>query len=210
MNLKRHLAFVQDLLYSRRDITLEELLIEETEPEQAGIIEGRLRYWDGSLFKFVEQLAVRGAGLTKTRYAYHYQDGDGVLVFRYDNVAHYPEIATYPHHKHVRVGAGDSNAVIAALPPSLAEVLREIDIISMGRKNRNNGAYGWGDLDLGHGFHATAQGVRYTISEPARRQVLGRLLELNHARYAAEVAAGLHEKKRAGGEGRGAAAEPRP
>ena len=61
-------------------------------------------------------------------------------------------------------------------------------------------AYGWGDLDLGHGFPATAQGLRYTISEPARRQVLGRLLELNHARYAEEVAAGLHEKAK----GRGA------
>ena len=42
-------------------------------------------------------------------------------------------------------------------------------------------AYGWGELDLGHGFHATAQGIRYTISEPARPQVLGRLLELSHA-----------------------------
>ena len=26
-------------------------------------------------------------------------------------------------------------------------------------------AYGWTDLDLGHGFHETKQGVRYTISE---------------------------------------------
>ena len=57
-------------------------------------------------------------------------------------------------------------------------------------------AYGWGDLDLGHGFHETAQGLRYTISEPARRQVLSRLLALNHARYAEEVAAGLHERKK--------------
>lgn len=55
-------------------------------------------------------------------------------------------------------------------------------------------AYGWADLDLGHGFHATAQGLRYTISEAARREVLARLLALNHARYAAEVAAGLHGK----------------
>lgn len=57
-------------------------------------------------------------------------------------------------------------------------------------------AYGWSDLDLGHGFHETAQGLRYTISEPARRQVLSRLLALNHARYAEEVAAGLHERKK--------------
>ena len=55
-------------------------------------------------------------------------------------------------------------------------------------------AYGWGNLDLGHGFHETAQGVRFTISEAARRDVLGRLLELNHRRYAEEVAAGGHQK----------------
>jgi hypothetical protein len=34
-------------------------------------------------------------------------------------------------------------------------------------------AYGWVDLDLGHGFHETKQGVRFTISEAARREVLG-------------------------------------
>jgi hypothetical protein len=56
-------------------------------------------------------------------------------------------------------------------------------------------AYGWSDLDLGHGFHATKQGERYTLSEPARRAVLDRLLALNHQRYEEEVKAGLHEKK---------------
>lgn len=55
-------------------------------------------------------------------------------------------------------------------------------------------AYGWDDLDLGHGFHQTKQGLRYTISESARRTVLDRLLALNHQRYAEEVALGLHDK----------------
>ncbi len=57
-------------------------------------------------------------------------------------------------------------------------------------------AYGWTDLDLDHGFHETKQGVRYTISELARREVLARLLKLNHERYAEEVKQGLHEKKK--------------
>jgi hypothetical protein len=57
-------------------------------------------------------------------------------------------------------------------------------------------AYGWADLDLDHGFHVTKQGVRYTISETARREVLSRLLKLNHERYAEEVKQGLHEKKK--------------
>ncbi len=56
-------------------------------------------------------------------------------------------------------------------------------------------AYGWDDLNLDHGFHETKQGTRFTISESARREVLARLLKLNHQRYAEEVAQGLHDKK---------------
>ena len=55
-------------------------------------------------------------------------------------------------------------------------------------------SYGWDDLDLGHGFHETKQGIRFTISEAARREVLSRLLKLNHERYAEEVRQGLHDK----------------
>lgn len=62
-------------------------------------------------------------------------------------------------------------------------------------------AYGWSDLDLGHGFHEVrGQGVRFTFSPETSDEVLDRLLELNKTRYEAEVAAGFHErvsKKRA-------------
>ena len=62
-------------------------------------------------------------------------------------------------------------------------------------------AYGWDDLDLDHAFYETPQGVRYTIGPIVRQEILDRLLELNHERYATEVAAGLHEdsKKDDGG-----------
>ena len=55
-------------------------------------------------------------------------------------------------------------------------------------------AYGWSDLDLGHGIHEVrGQGVRFTFSPEAADEVLDRLLELNKKRYNAEVAAGLHK-----------------
>lgn len=62
-------------------------------------------------------------------------------------------------------------------------------------------AYGWDDLDLGHGFREVSylpenDRVRYTISEPARIEVLRRLAELNRQRYEEEVAQGLHGKKK--------------
>ena len=60
-------------------------------------------------------------------------------------------------------------------------------------------AYGWDDLltgeGLNHDFHQTKQGQRFTISDTARREILDRLLQLNHQRYAEEVKQGLHDKK---------------
>jgi hypothetical protein len=56
-------------------------------------------------------------------------------------------------------------------------------------------AYKWGDLEFGHGFYDTRQGIRYTVSPIVRQEILDRLLELNHERYAEEVAKGLHDKK---------------
>jgi len=53
--------------------------------------------------------------------------------------------------------------------------------------------YGWLNLNLMCTFHTTKQGLRYTISEAARRTVLDRLLALNHERYAEEVRQGLHD-----------------
>lgn len=63
-------------------------------------------------------------------------------------------------------------------------------------------AYGWSDISLKHGFHEVAylpqnDRIRFTISEEARREVLRRLLKLNHERYKEEVAQGLHNKKEA-------------
>jgi Eco57I restriction-modification methylase/restriction-modification enzyme MmeI-like protein len=56
-------------------------------------------------------------------------------------------------------------------------------------------AYGWSDLELDHDFHNTPQGRRFTLGPSVHTEVLDRLLELNHRRYAEEVAAGLHDTK---------------
>lgn len=57
-------------------------------------------------------------------------------------------------------------------------------------------AYGWTDLDLGHGFHRTKEGIRFTISEDARNKVQSSLIKLNQERYEEEVARGLQGAKR--------------
>jgi hypothetical protein len=57
-------------------------------------------------------------------------------------------------------------------------------------------AYSWEDIELDHDFHETKQGIRFTICENARREILDRLLQLNHQRYAEEVAKDLHDKSK--------------
>jgi hypothetical protein len=58
-------------------------------------------------------------------------------------------------------------------------------------------AYGWDDLipQLDHGIHPVGRDTRFTVGPAMQREIVDRLLELNHERYAAEVAAGLHDKK---------------
>jgi len=80
-------------------------------------------------------------------------------------------------------------------PDETADDIVELRRLHVEMDNAVAAAYGWQDLPLNHGFHDTKQGLRYTLSEAARREVLDRLLELNHQRYAEEVAAGLHDKK---------------
>jgi hypothetical protein len=60
-------------------------------------------------------------------------------------------------------------------------------------------AYGWEDIELSHDFYEVDylpenDRVRYTISSDARKEVLKRLLKLNHEIHKQEVKAGLHAK----------------
>jgi uncharacterized protein (DUF433 family) len=62
-------------------------------------------------------------------------------------------------------------------------------------------AYGWQDIALHHDFYEVDylpenDRVRYTIHPEARKEVLKRLLELNHKIHEEEVAAGLWDKKK--------------
>ncbi|MGA2477672.1 MAG: DNA methyltransferase, partial [Spirochaetia bacterium] len=64
-------------------------------------------------------------------------------------------------------------------------------------------AYGWSGLILGHDFHAVDflpenDRVRFTISPQARREILKRLLALNHRYHAEEQAAEETKPKKSG------------
>jgi hypothetical protein len=53
-------------------------------------------------------------------------------------------------------------------------------------------SFEWSDINLAHGFYETKQGIRFTVSEKARNEVLRRLLELNQRRHEEENRLGFH------------------
>lgn len=73
---------------------------------------------DGSILHVKEY---RFADLSR-KYAYHWADSDGSLKIRWDNAEHWPEIATFPHHKHI----GLNNLPCASTETSFEAVLNQI------------------------------------------------------------------------------------
>ena len=66
-------------------------------------------------------------------------------------------------------------------------------------------AYGWTDINIAHSFYEVDylpenDCIRYTISPETRKEVLHRLLLLNHKIYDEEVKAGLWDKKKTTGK----------
>lgn len=84
-------------------------------------------------------------------------------------------------------------------PNELSEDVKMLRYLHVKMDNIVGAAYGWSDLNLGHGFHQVRSlpgndCVRFTISEVARLEVLKRLSDVNRQRYEEEVVR-VHEKK---------------
>jgi len=89
-----------------------------------GFLRGSLYFTDGSVLHFREYVNVQN-DIERYMYVYQYHDRNGILLFRYDNSPHFPQLYSFPHHKH---DGSDSN-VISATPPYLRAVLDEIRLL---------------------------------------------------------------------------------
>ena len=83
-----------------------------------GVIAASLQFADGSTLHCREFVDVSQAE-PKIMYAYHYQDADRHLIFRYDNAAHRPPL---PHSTHKHTASG----VEVSPVPTLSEILDDI------------------------------------------------------------------------------------
>ncbi|MDB9424247.1 DUF6516 family protein [Microcystis aeruginosa CS-564/01] len=60
-----------------------------------------LRFKQNHLLEINEAIIITDNYLEFLDYRYHFQDEKNNLVFRYDSTPHFPNISTFPHHKHL-------------------------------------------------------------------------------------------------------------
>ena len=79
----------------------------------------RIRFQTGHMLEINEAIISQENQIMHMGYRYHFQDIKNSVVFRYDNTPHFPELDTYPHHKHI------SARVVAAAQPTIFAVIEE-------------------------------------------------------------------------------------
>lgn len=120
MSFLVYLEHIQDVLNNVLSTGDAGLIEFKTESRSAtrGFIAGVLRFANGSELHFREYVDT-ARPFPCLMYAYHFQDADKQLKFRYDNAAHRPKLPQ-PEHKHT------VNGVELATAPTLQQVLDEI------------------------------------------------------------------------------------
>ncbi|MDZ7342263.1 MAG: DUF6516 family protein [candidate division KSB1 bacterium] len=78
---------------------------------------------DNSILNFREYVNLMEGKIVRYTYSFHYSQ-DQRLIFRYDNTPHYPQLSSFPHHKHL-----STDTVIACPEPTLKDILSEIEKI---------------------------------------------------------------------------------
>jgi hypothetical protein len=116
--LSRYLGQVEAAVSQYPTAYVERYTEEILTPERVNL-RLRLRFDSGRLLEINEAVVVVENQLTFLDYRYHRQDENNQLLFRYDSTPHFPDLATFPHHKHL------PKNVIASEKPDVTLVLQE-------------------------------------------------------------------------------------
>ena len=92
---------------------------EEIRANKQVVLNVKIVLVNGSLLQIKEYIDARYR-IDHVSYAYHYQDGNGKCLFRYDNAVHNPALR-FREHKHTREGD-----ILNASLPEISEVINEV------------------------------------------------------------------------------------
>jgi hypothetical protein len=116
--LAEYLQQVEESLGALRDAYVECYLEEVLTPERANL-RVRVRFQNGRLLEINEAVVADDDASTHLDYRYRCQDSQNRIVFRYDSTPHFPDLPTFPHHKHL------PDSTIPATRPSISRLLAE-------------------------------------------------------------------------------------
>jgi Family of unknown function (DUF6516) len=117
--LRDYFDEIEQLLLNGSNNYVEQFSATILNPERANLrlrVRFELRY----LLAVSEALIIIDDQVSPIDYRYHFQDDQNSLIFRYDSTPHFPDLVSFPHHKHL------PNEVIACEKPDLKQVLQEV------------------------------------------------------------------------------------
>lgn len=117
--LRDYFDEIEQLLLNGRNTYVEQFSAIILNPERANL-RLRVRFELKYLLAVSEALIVVDDRVSPIDYRYHFQDDQNNLIFRYDSTPHFPDLVSFPHHKHL------PNEVIACENPDLEQVLQEV------------------------------------------------------------------------------------
>ncbi len=103
MNAREYYLSVQAVIHAAPHVVRSEMSFEEIDVAEC-YIRGTL-YLLGDLELHIAEYVLTEPTIRCLKYRYHLQTAvDKVLVSRWDNVAHHPQIDRFPHHRHDHAG----------------------------------------------------------------------------------------------------------
>lgn len=119
---------IKESLKGRAHIIADQATTEKVYSEKKGFIEGEVIFSDDTRLDFAEVKDIEMD--EKIKYRYHYMDERNEMIFRYDNAKHFPELPTFPHHKHTPEG------VVASNEKDMNDILSEIEPLVVSKKTK--------------------------------------------------------------------------
>jgi hypothetical protein len=111
-------------LVEKRFASLDNCYIEKYEEEILSSkrinLKIRVRFLKGHLLEINEAIVYIKPSFKHLNYRYHFQDEKNNLIFRYDNTPHFPDLDSFPHHKHL------PDHVMPAKQPKIYELLNDV------------------------------------------------------------------------------------
>lgn len=84
----------------------------------------RVRFLSGHLLEVNEAIVIVKDQIKHLGYRYHFQDQENNLIFRYDSTPHFPDLKSFPHHKHLKNRVEDSDE------PLILNIIKEAKLLA--------------------------------------------------------------------------------